>query len=139
MSRSPATRPTDAELNILRVLWDRGPSTVRQVHQIMAGERSLAYTTTLKLLQIMTEKGLVTRREDDRCHIYAPAVRQEEAQRQLVGDLLDRAFGGSAAALVMQALAARRASDEELDAIRRLLDEREREAREAREGEHGRH
>jgi BlaI family transcriptional regulator, penicillinase repressor len=138
MSRSPATRPTDAELNILRVLWDRGPSTVRQVHQIMAGERSLAYTTTLKLLQIMTEKGLVTRREDDRCHIYAPAAPQEEAQRQLVGDLLDRAFGGSAAALVMQALAARQASDEELDAIRRLLDEREREAREAREGEHGR-
>jgi predicted transcriptional regulator len=117
-------RPTDAELAILRVLWERGPSTVRQVHDVLARERSAAYTTSLKLLQIMTDKGLVRRDDADRTHIYHPRLTQEQTQRQLIRDLVDRAFGGSASKLVMQALATKRASDEELGEIRRLLDSR---------------
>jgi BlaI family penicillinase repressor len=117
-------RPTDAELAILRVLWARGPSTVRQVHDVLSRERPAAYTTALKLLQIMTEKGLVSRDERDRSHIYQARLTEAQTQRQLVRDLLDRAFGGSAAKLVMQALAARRASPEELLEIRRLIDGR---------------
>ena len=122
MSRSTAPRPTDAELSILRILWDRGPSTVRQVHEILAGERPAAYTTALKLLQIMTEKGLVERDERDRTHIYRAKLSEETTQRQLVRDLLDRAFGGSSSKLVMQALATRRASAEELRDIRKAID-----------------
>ncbi len=122
-SRLP--RPTDAELAILRVLWERGPSTVRQVHEAQATDRPTAYTTTLKLLQIMTEKGHVSRDERDRTHIYAARASEEQTQRQLLQDLLDRAFGGSATKLVMQALSSRKASREDLDEIRRLLDERE--------------
>ena len=116
-------RPTDAELAILRVLWDRGPSTVRQVHDVLARERQAAYTTALKLLQIMTEKGLVERDERDRTHVYRARVGEEQTQRQLVRDLVDRAFGGSATKLVMQALAARRASPDELRDIRKAIDE----------------
>ena len=122
MSRSPAPKPTDAELAILRILWDRGPSTVRQVHDILANERTAAYTTALKLLQIMTEKGLVERDERDRTHIYRPRLSEEVTQRQLVRDLLDRAFGGSSSKLVMQALATKRASAEELRDIRKAID-----------------
>jgi predicted transcriptional regulator len=117
-------RPTDAELAILRVLWDRGPSTVRQVHDVLSRERPTAYTTALKLMQIMTEKGLVGRDERDRTHVYHPRLSQEQTQRQLIGDLLDRAFGGSSSKLVMQALATKRASAAELTEIRRLLDGR---------------
>jgi predicted transcriptional regulator len=117
-------RPTDAELAILRVLWERGPSTVRQVHEVLARERPTAYTTALKLMQIMTEKGLVGRDERDRTHVYHPRLSEEQTQRQLIRDLLDRAFGGSSSKLVMQALATRRASAEELTEIRRLLDGR---------------
>src|SRR6266540_1143317 len=123
MTRTPAPRPTDAELAILRILWDRGPSTVRQVHDILAHERQAAYTTALKLLQIMTEKGLVERDERDRTHIYRARLSEETTQRQLVRDLLDRAFGGSAGKLVMQALATKRASAEELKSIRKAIDE----------------
>jgi BlaI family transcriptional regulator, penicillinase repressor len=117
-------RPTDAELAILRVLWDRGPSTVRQVHDVLGRDRPTAYTTALKLLQIMAEKGLVTRDDRERTHVYQARLGEEQTQRQLVRDLLDRAFGGSSSKLVMQALAARRASAEELGEIRRLLDNR---------------
>lgn len=120
MSKIP--RPTDAELALLRVLWDHGPSTVRQIHEVVSVERPTGYTTVLKLLQIMTEKGLVERDERARTHVYRARLSAAETQRQLVGHLVDRAFGGSAAALVMQALAARRASPEELAEIRRLLD-----------------
>jgi predicted transcriptional regulator len=136
MSRNTVPRPTDAELAILRVLWDRGPSTVRQVHEVLSRERPSAYTTALKLLQIMTDKGLVSRDERDRSHVYHARLSEEQTQRQLVRDLLDRAFGGSATKLVMQALAARRASAEELSEIRRLIDGRESEKgafREARD------
>ena len=122
-------RPTDAELAILRVLWDRGASTVRQVHEVLLRERPTAYTTALKLLQIMTEKGLVRRDETDRTHVYHARLSQEQTQRQLVRDLVDRAFGGSASKLVMQALAAKRTSTEELTEIRKLI-----EGRDGREG-----
>ena len=119
-------RPTDAELAILRVLWTRGPSTVRQVHESLVKERPSAYTTALKMLQIMTEKGLVERDESDRSHIYVARLTEEQTQRQLVGDLLDRAFGGSASKLVMQALATTRATPDELREIRQLIERRSR-------------
>lgn len=122
MARPNAPKPTDAELAILRVLWERGPSTVRQVFDELGRERSLAYTTALKLLQIMTEKGLVERDERDRTHVYRARMSEEHTQRQLVRDLLDRAFGGSASKLVMQALATKRASADELREIRRALE-----------------
>jgi predicted transcriptional regulator len=119
-------KPTDGELAILRVLWERGPSTVRQVHDVLSRDRSAAYTTALKLLQIMTEKGLVRRDDSDRSHVYQARMTEAQTQRQLVRDLLDRAFGGSASKLVMQALAARRSTPEELGEIRRLLEDRRR-------------
>ena len=113
-------KPTDAELGILRVLWSRGPSTVRQVAEVLG--REAGYTTMLKLLQIMTEKQLVVRDEAERTHVYQAAYTEDQTQRQLVSDLLDRAFGGSAAKLVLQALAANKTSPEELAEIRTLLD-----------------
>lgn len=117
-------RPTNAELAILRVLWQRGPSTVRQVHKALDLDRQseTSYTTALKLLQIMTEKGLVEKDESERPQIYKARLTQEQTQQQLVKDLLDRAFGGSARQLVMQALAAKEASDEELAEVEQLLD-----------------
>ena len=126
MTKSGLPRPTDAELAILRVLWTRGPSTVRQVHDTLLKERPTAYTTALKLLQIMTEKGLVERDESDRTHVYRPCLSEDQTQRQLVGDLMERAFGGSASKLVMQALASTRATPDELREIRRLLEIRSR-------------
>jgi predicted transcriptional regulator len=113
-------KPTDAELGILTVLWTRGPSTVRQVAEAL--DREAGYTTVLKLLQIMTEKALVVRDETARTHVYQAAFTEDQTQRQLVSDLLDRAFGGSAAKLVLQALAANKTSAEELAEIRKLLD-----------------
>ena len=123
MARRASSRPTDAELDILRVLWARGPSTVRQVHDILSVDRDFAYTTTLKLLQLMTEKGVAIREEEGRIHLYRAAAAQEETQRHLIRDLLDRAFSGSPSQLVMQALAAKPASPQELREIRRLLKE----------------
>lgn len=121
MVRTP--RPTEAELAILRVLWDKGPSTVRQVNDVLSESRDTGYTTTLKLMQIMAEKGLVTRDEENRTHIYTARWSQDQTQRQLVSDLVDRAFGGSAAALVLQALSAHPASARELSEIQRLIDD----------------
>lgn len=122
LPKSPP-RPTDAELAILKVLWERGSSTVRQVMDCLCEERPTGYTTVLKLMQIMTEKGLVQRDESQRTHVYKAALSQGQTQRQLVDDLLDRAFAGSARNLVMQALSSRRASPQELEEIRKLLDE----------------
>jgi BlaI family penicillinase repressor len=122
-------RPTDAELAILRVLWQRGPRTVRQVQETLSQDRETGYTTVLKLLQIMTEKGLVERDETDRSHVYQARFTKEQTQRQLVGDLLERAFGGSARQLVVQALSAKKASAKELAQIRELLDQLERGAK----------
>ena len=114
-------RPTDAELAILGVLWTQGPSTVRQVHQALADARETGYTTTLKLMQIMAEKGLVARDESTRTHVYSASASRDATQRQLISDLVDRAFGGSAAQLVLQALSAHPASSEELTEIQRLI------------------
>ena len=120
--KNRARKPTDGELAILRVLWARGPSTVRQVAEALV--RDTGYTTALKLLQIMTEKGLVRRDETSRTHVYEAAFTEDQTQRTLVSDLLDRAFGGSAAKLVLQALATRKTSPEELVEIKRLLDKK---------------
>ena len=119
------TRPTDAELEILRVLWERGPSTVREVHESLGDSRGTGYTTVLKLLQIMTEKGIVRRDETERAHVYEACAPREETENVLVGDLLDRAFAGSASALVLRALSAKKASTQELAKIRKLLDDLE--------------
>jgi predicted transcriptional regulator len=115
-------RPTDAELAILAVLWERGPSTVRDVHDELNHHAPTGYTTVLKLLQIMTEKGLVVRDEAQRAHIYEARYSEQKTQRQLLSDLAERAFGGSAAKLVMQALSGRKANPDELNLIRDLLD-----------------
>jgi predicted transcriptional regulator len=123
--KTSTPRPTDAELAILRVLWDRGPSTVRDVHEALRASQNSGYTTVLKLLQIMTDKGLVVRDETERAHVYVPKLSEQKTQRQLLGDLVDRAFGGSSAKLVLQALTGRRATREELRDIRAMLDELE--------------
>jgi BlaI family transcriptional regulator, penicillinase repressor len=116
-------KPTAAELEILRVLWRNGPSTVNQVQPALERGHRVAYTTVLKLLQIMLEKGLVRRDESSRPHVFRAAVPEEQVKRRLVTDLLDRAFEGSAMSLVMQALAAKRATPEEVRQLRELLDE----------------
>jgi predicted transcriptional regulator len=123
MSASRLPRPTPGELEILRVLWQRGPSTVRDVHDALSGSRPTGYTTVLKLLQIMADKGLVTRDVSRRTHVYQAATRQDQTQRQLLDDLLDRVFDGSSSQLVMQALASGHASNEEIALIRRMLDQ----------------
>jgi len=125
MPRRTSPRPTDRELTILRILWDNGPSTVREVNEAMSKGQDTGYTTTLKLMQIMTEKGLLVRDESQRQHVYRPAFTEERTQKQLVGDLLDRAFSGSAEKLVMRALSAKKVSAKELARIRKLLDELE--------------
>jgi BlaI family penicillinase repressor len=127
MGKKPSElpRPTDAELEILTVLWSRGPSTVREVHEAISARRTAQYTTILKLLQIMDEKGLVRRDQKQRAHIYQPSQPREWTQRQLAGDLLQRAFSGSARNLVLGALAARKTSKEDLADLRQVLDEYE--------------
>ncbi len=120
MGRHPTPRPTDGELAILEVLWRRGPSTVREVHDELAGDT--AYTTALKMMQIMADKGLATRDTSQRSHVYTAALDQAKTQQWLARDLVDRAFGGSAAQLAMHALSAKSASSEERAEIRRLLD-----------------
>ena len=125
MPETELPRPTDAELEILRVLWRRGPSTVREVFETLGESKTTGYTTVLKLMQIMAEKGLVVRDESERAHRYEPAAPEDETQRRLVGDLLRKAFDGSAKKLVLQALSTERASADELGEIRRLLDELE--------------
>jgi predicted transcriptional regulator len=127
MAKSELPRPTDAELAILRVLWQEGPATVRRVRDVLDKMQPTGYTTVLKLLQIMTEKGLVVRDESRRTHIYRTRRSEVQTQRQIVGDLVRRAFGGSALKLVMQALAARKASREDLVEIRKLIENLERE------------
>jgi predicted transcriptional regulator len=116
-------RPTDAELEILTVLWSIGPATVRDVHDVIGRRRPAQYSTILKFMQIMAEKGLVTRDDKQRAHIYTAAKPREWTQRQLAGHLLERAFSGSAKALLIGALSARRATRKELTELRALLDE----------------
>jgi BlaI family transcriptional regulator, penicillinase repressor len=128
MSRQPP-RPTDAELEILTVLWSRGPSTVREVYETINRRRPAQYSTVLKFMQIMAEKGLVRRNEKQRAHVYEAAQPREWTQQRLAGDLLQRAFGGSASHLLLGALSSRKASRQELAELRKILDEYEKGAK----------
>ncbi len=125
MTKQPPQKPTASELEILRVLWERGPSTVREVHAELREKKDLGYTTVLKLLQIMTAKGSVRRNEDQRAHVYEACQPATETKRQLVGDVLQRVFQGSASELMIHALEGRRTPKKELEELRRLLDEYE--------------
>lgn len=129
MAPSSDPKPTSSELDILRVLWDRGPSTVRDVHDILAESKRMGYTTVLKLLQIMTAKGLVTRNEESRAHVYEARQPAEKTKGQLVGDLLQKVFAGSASELMLHALSGKKTSDSDIAEIRRMLDEYERSRR----------
>jgi len=126
MARRPSKRPTDAELEILGVLWERGPSTVREVFRVISAMRETGYTSVLKVMQIMTEKGAVTRDESVRPQVYSAARSQTQTQKQLVSDLLERAFGGETGSLVLQALSSQKTTPEERAAIQALLDKHER-------------
>jgi BlaI family transcriptional regulator, penicillinase repressor len=125
MTQTPE-KPTASELEILRVLWTRGPSTVREVHEELSEKKSLGYTTVLKLLQIMTAKGTVRRNETQRAHVYEACLPAEQTKRQIAGDMLQRVFEGSASQLMLHALAGRKSSPQEINELRRLLDEYER-------------
>lgn len=116
-------KPTQSELEILSVLWEKGPSTVREVHEVLAQSKDAGYTTTLKLLQIMHEKGLLTRDTSSKTHVYSPAVSQEKTQRVLLDKMIDTVFNGSASQLVLQALGHHKSSKEELKKIKEYLDE----------------
>jgi BlaI family transcriptional regulator, penicillinase repressor len=129
MSNKPLQKPTASELEILRVLWSRGPSTVRDVYEALCEKKPTGYTTVLKMLQIMTTKGSVRRNEDQRAHVYEACVPAEKTKQQLAGDVLQRVFEGSASQLMMHALAGHRTSREEIEELRRLLDEHEGKAR----------
>ena len=122
-------KPTEAELEILNVLWMRGPCTVRDVHEEIGLNKNAQYTTVLKTMQIMAEKHLLRRDERQRAHVYAATKPREWTQKQIAGDLLQRAFGNSARSLLMGALSARKASKDELNSIRQLLDEYEKESK----------
>jgi predicted transcriptional regulator len=124
MMKSKQKKPTDAEMAILRVLWKRGPSSVREIFEAMGSDGG--YTTVLKFLQIMTAKKLVTRKEEGRSHIYSASEPAEKTQKHLTSDLLERVFGGSAKTLVMQALSVKKASAEDLAEIRKLIEKMER-------------
>lgn len=129
MKPTSPPKPTDAELSILRVLWRRGPSAVRDVYEDLRVGQDSGYTTVLKLMQIMVEKGLVTRDESERAHIYAAVPTEEQTQRRLVSELANKAFGGSAQQLVLRALSTQKTTPEELAEIRALLDQLEEETR----------
>jgi BlaI family transcriptional regulator, penicillinase repressor len=122
-------KPTASELEILQVLWERGPSTVREVHEALSGKRPMGYTNVLKLMQIMTTKGALRRNEEQRAHVYEAVEPAEKTKRQLALDVLQRVFEGSASDLMMHALAGRKASKEEIEEMRRLLSEYERKLR----------
>ena len=122
----PHPAPTDAELEILRVLWERGPSTVREVHDLVARNKAIGYTTVLKQMQVMHQKGLLTRSERFRSHVYAPAQTQVQTQRQIATAVLRQVFDGSARELLQSALAGRKVDERELDEIRAVLEEYER-------------
>jgi BlaI family penicillinase repressor len=126
---SDPQKPTTSELEILHVLWERGPSTVRDVHDAISEKKLLGYTTVLKLLQIMTTKGLVRRDEQQRAHVYEACQPAEKTKRQIAADMLQRVFDGSASELMLHALAERRGSKQEIEELRRLLDEYERKLR----------
>ena len=123
MNKSSLPKPTEAELAILQVLWEKGPSTVRQIQDELQESRGTGYTTTLKLMQIMFEKGLLTRDDSARSHIYSAAVSRQRTQRQLIGQLLEQVFDGSAKQLILQALSSKKSTKAELAEIRKLIDD----------------
>ncbi len=123
MTKQKIPQPTDRELEILRILWDHGPTTVLQVNEEMKANKPTGYTTTLKLMQIMAGKGLLKRDESKFKHVYKPAITEERTQKQLIGDLLNRAFAGSAEKLVMRALSAKKIKPEELAKIKKMLNQ----------------
>jgi len=125
MAREKAQGPTEKELAILKVLWQKGPSTVRQVNDEINKQFETGYTTTLKLMQIMTDKGLLERDDSEFKHVYKPAVSAESTEKQIVGDMMEKVFSGSAERLVMRALSAKQVSAEELKKIRQFLDKME--------------
>ena len=129
MNQRDLPKPTAGELEILHVLWDRGPATVRQVYEALSEKKPTGYTTVLKLMQIMTSKGTLRRNEEQRAHVYEAVVPAEETKRQFAGDVLQRVFAGSAKDLMMHALSARKTSRKELEEMRRMLDEYERKVR----------
>ena len=129
MPRPPAQHPTNVELAILRVLWQRGPSPVGVIHQTLRAQRKTSYSTTLKMIQVMFDKGILVRDESVRPHLYRPAVSQEQTQSALVDDLVQRAFGGVASRMVVRALATGRIRPEELAEIRKLIQELEQQER----------
>ena len=129
MTPPAPNRPTSSELEILRVLWERGPSTVREVYEIVSEEKPIGYTTVLKLLQIMAAKGSVRRNEEHRAHVYEAVQPADKTKRQFAGDLLQRVFGGSASDLMLHALAGQRTSRKELEELRRVLADYERKLR----------
>lgn len=129
MSKNLLPKPTDSELEILQVLWDNGPSSVRHVNDQLSEKREIGYTTTLKLMQIMLDKGLVQRNTDNRTHIYSAAVGRDETQRNLLGKFVDNVFSGSAMSLVMQALGSHEASQDELDQIKSLIEKMEKDGK----------
>jgi predicted transcriptional regulator len=129
MATTSTRKPTSSELEILHVLWERGPSTVREVHAALNEKRQIGYTSVLKLMQIMTAKGTVRRDEQQRAHVYEAVQPAEKTKRELALDVLQRVFDGSASELMMHALAERKASQEEIDEMRRLLNEHERKIR----------
>ena len=135
MPEAPAPRPTDVELEILRVLWDTGPATVRQVHRAWCrreGREDTGYSTTLKMMQVMRDKGLLVRDDSERPQVYRPAEARERTEGRLLDDLIRRAFGGSAARLVMRAVSAKRVSEAELAEIQKLVRQAKQAKREAR-------
>ncbi len=129
MTTHAAAKPTASELEILRVLWERGPSTVREVHEVLSEKRPIGYTSVLKLMQIMTAKGTVRRNEEQRAHVYEAVQPAEKTKRQLALDVLQRVFDGSASDMMLHALAGRKASKQEIEEMRRLLSEYERKLR----------
>ena len=126
MKKKLRVKPTPSELEILHILWTRGPSTVREIHDVLSKQKDVGYTSALKLLQIMTTKGLVTRTEDQRAHVYQATQPAETTKQQVVADVLQRVFRGSASQLMQHVLSGRRGSKEEVEEIRRMLDEYER-------------
>jgi|SRR6185295_5164287 len=122
-AKKQTPRPTDSELRILNILWDRGPASVRTVHDELQQDKQSQYTTTLKLMQIMTDKGLIDRQDINRVHIYRPCNSREQTQRQLAGHLMEQAFGGSARSLLMGALGAKPASQKEISELRKFIED----------------
>jgi BlaI family transcriptional regulator, penicillinase repressor len=125
MKQDPKFQPTPSELAILQILWTRGPSTVREIHEMLSKEKEVGYTSALKLLQIMTAKGSVKRTEDQRAHVYSANQPAEKTKQQFAADVLQRVFRGSAAQLMQHALSGKRSSRKEIDELRRMLDEYE--------------